>query len=88
MSTYAQPDTAELNYHASTITPSLEQCIITIHTGVQYVDDHEADVVTAILLIISCLTPTQDLSKICINHGTVSKFLIDFLDGINSDSLK
>jgi len=83
MSTYAEPDTAELNYHAGTATCSLAQCMITIHTGVQYVDDHEADVVTAILLIISCLIPTQDLSKICIDHETASKLLIDFLDDIN-----
>ena len=85
MSTYVEPDTAELNYHAGTATCSLAQCVTTFHAGVEFVDDHETDVVTAILLIISCLIPTQDLSKICIDHGIASKLLLDFLNDINID---
>ena len=87
MSTYVEPDTAELNYHAGTATCSLAQCVITIHAGVEFVDDHKFDVATAILLIISYLIPTQDLSKICLDHGIASKLLIDFLNDINIDQL-
>lgn len=82
-SNYVEPDIPELNYHAGTASHSLTQCLITLHSDVQYFDDHEADFVTAIFLLISCINPNQDLSKVSIDYKTALECLNDFLNDIN-----
>ena len=76
MSAYAEPDTAELNYHAGTACHSLAQCVMAIHIGVQCFNHHEADVVSVIFLLFLCIDPNVDISKIRIDHNTATGYLL------------
>ena len=89
---YAEPDTAELNYHASTACRTLSHSLITLHTGVQFVNSEYADVISAVLLLITCIDHSLDLARINADYEVASQCLISFISlddtNINKSILK
>ena len=76
---YAEPDTAELNYHASTACRTLSHSLITLHTGVQYVNPECADIFSAVLLLITCLDHQLDLARVNADFEVASQCLNSFI---------
>ena len=64
VSTYQSPDVAELNYHAGTATRSPACALTAIHSGVQFTDLQHADLCTAMLLLVACKYPSQELENV------------------------
>ncbi|XP_065887174.1 uncharacterized protein [Dysidea avara] len=68
VSSYSDPDYAELNYHAGTATRSNIGVVNTIHVGVQSSKQNaKAEIITAVLLLHICKQPDTDLGKLRID---------------------
>ena len=76
---YAEPDTAELNYHASTACRTLSHSLITLHTGVQFVNPECADAISAVLLLITCIDHRIDLARVNADFEVASQCLSSFI---------
>ena len=87
---YAEPDTAELNYHDGTACRTLSHSLITLHTGVQYVSSECADTFSAILLLITCTDHNLDLARVNADIEVASQCLNSFIasDQTNINNLK
>ena len=84
---YAEPDTAELNYHASTACRTLLHSLITLHTGVQFVNPEYADAISDVLLLSTCIDHSLDLARVTDDFDIASQCLSSFisLDETNID---
>ena len=85
---YAEPDTAELNYQASTACWTLSHSLITLHTGVQFVNPEYADAISAVLLLSTCIDHSLDLARVTADFDIASQCLSSFisLDDTNIDN--
>ena len=77
--TYDEPDIMELNYHAGTACRSLAHAVLTVYTGVKCCKPNDADAVTAVLLIATCLDENLDLARAYVNLQDTSQYLHSFL---------
>lgn len=89
---YAEPDTAELNYHASTACRTLSHSLITLHTGVQFVNPEYAYAISALLLLITCIGYSLNLARVNADFEVPSQCLSNFVyledTSINKSILK
>jgi len=76
---YAEPDTAELNYHASTACHKLSHSLITLHMGVQFVNPEYTDAISALLLLITCIDHSLDLARVNTDFEVASQCLSSFV---------
>lgn len=67
----------ELEYHAGTATRSEQRLVYVDHCGVQLSDDYP-DQLTAVLLIMACAKPDQDLSLIRVDPVAVEEMICSF----------
>ena len=80
-SAYNEPATVELNCHAGIAACTLAQLALAYHTSVQCFNTDFANVITAVLLIATCMDEHLDLAKIELDNGAATKmpYMISFV---------
>ena len=78
ISAHSLPDRAELNYHAGTATRSAARSVIVVHSGIQF-SDEQADMLTAMFLLITCTIGDCKLSGIRLTLNCLASEIMQFM---------